>query len=163
MTINEAIQQQVKDKPESLMLGKDKQDVAYEISPCCNPIPGDDVIGILMPNNVIQVHRINCSNAIELMSKYGNRIVKTKWKENEQVTFLVGIKLTGNDRKGMWRDLTGVISRQLDLNMKSVNLSAVEGIFEGTIMLYISDVDQLSTLMEELRKIEGVDKVYRMN
>ncbi|MDR2906644.1 MAG: RelA/SpoT family protein, partial [Bacteroidales bacterium] len=93
VSIQEAIQQQVKDKPESLMLGKDKQDIAYEISTCCNPIPGDDVIGILMPNNVIQIHRINCPVGIELMSKYGNRIVKTKWKENEQVTFLVGIKL----------------------------------------------------------------------
>jgi GTP pyrophosphokinase len=163
LTINEAIQQQVKDKPESLMLGKDKQDVAYEISSDCNPIPGDDVIGILLPNNVIQVHRINCPNAIELMSKYGNRIVKTKWKKDEQVTFLVGIKLNGNDRKSLWRDLTGVISKNLDLNVKSVNLNAAEGSFEGTIMLYISNVDQLNELMDELRKIEGVDKVFRMN
>ncbi|MCL2027653.1 MAG: RelA/SpoT family protein [Bacteroidales bacterium] len=163
MTINEAIQQQVKNKPESLMLGKDKQNVAYEISTCCNPIPGDDVIGILMPNNVIQVHRINCPNAIELMSKYGNRIVKTKWRENEQVTFLVGVKLDGNDRKGLWRDMSRVISKNLDLNVKSVHLDAAEGTFEGAIMLYISDVVQLNELMDELRKIEGVDKVYRMN
>jgi GTP pyrophosphokinase len=145
------------------MLSKDKQDIAYEISTCCNPIPGDDVIGILMPNNVIQVHRINCPNAIELMSKYGNRIVKTKWKENEQVTFLVGIKLTGNDRKGLWRDLSNVISRNWELNVKSVRMDAAEGAFEGTIMLYISDVDHLNSLMNELQKIEGVGKVYRMN
>jgi GTP pyrophosphokinase len=163
LTINEAIQQQVKNKPESLMLGKDKQDVTYEISTDCNPIPGDDVIGILMPNNVIQVHRINCPKAIELMSKYGNRIVKTKWRENEQVTFLVGVKINGNDRKGLWRDMSRVISKNLDLNVKSVNLNAAEGTFEGTIMLYISDVDHLNTLMDELRKIEGIDKVYRMN
>ena len=163
LTIHEAIQQQVKDKPESLMLSKDKQDIAYEISICCNPIPGDDVIGILMPNNVIQVHRINCPNAIELMSKYGNRIVKTKWKENEQVTFLVGIKLNGNDRKGIWREITNIISKNLDLNMKSVHMDAAEGMFEGTIMLYISDVDNLNTLIDGLRKIEGIDKVYRMN
>jgi GTP pyrophosphokinase len=163
LTINEAIQQQVKNKPESLMLGKDKQDVAYEISTDCNPIPGDDVIGILMPNNVIQVHRINCPKAIELMSKYGNRIVKTKWRENEQVTFLVGVKIDGNDRKGLWRDMSRVISKNLDLNVKSVNLNAAEGSFEGTIMLYISDVHHLNTLIDELRKIEGIDKVYRMN
>jgi GTP pyrophosphokinase len=163
LTIHDAIQQQVKDKPESLMLSKDKQNIAYEVSTCCNPIPGDTVIGILMPNNVIQVHRINCPNAIELMSKYGNRIVKTKWKENEQVTFLVGIKLNGNDRKGLWRDLTGVISKNLDLNVKSVHIDAAEGAFEGTIMLYISDVDNLNALTDELRKIEGIDKVYRMN
>jgi GTP pyrophosphokinase len=162
-TIHEAIQQQVKDKPESLMLDKDKQNIAYEISTCCNPIPGDDVIGILMPNNVIQIHRTNCPNAIELMSKYGNRIVKTKWKKDEQVTFLVGIKLTGNDRKGIWRDLTRVITKNLDLNAKSVHMDAAEGVFEGTIMLYISDVDHLNSLISELRKIEGVDKVYRMN
>ncbi|MCL2681965.1 MAG: RelA/SpoT family protein [Bacteroidales bacterium] len=161
-TIHEAIQQQVKDKPESLMLNKDKQNITYEISTCCNPIPGDDVIGILMPNNVIQIHRINCPNAIELMSKYGNRIVKTKWKKDEQVTFLVGIKLSGNDRKGIWRDLTRVITKNLDLNAKSVHMDAAEGVFEGTIMLYISDVDHLNSLITELRKIEGIDKVYRI-
>jgi GTP pyrophosphokinase len=163
LTIHEAIQQQVKDKPESLMLGKDKQNIAYEISTCCNPIPGDDVIGILMPNNVIQVHRINCPNAIELMSKYGDRIVKTKWKENEQVTFLVGIRLSGFDRKGILRDVNRLISREMDLNVKSVNLNAAEGVFEGTIMLYVSSVDSLNMLIDGLRKIEGVDKVSRMN
>jgi GTP pyrophosphokinase len=163
MTIHDAIQQQVKDKPESLMLSKDKQNIAYEISACCNPIPGDDVIGILMPSNVIQIHQINCPNAIELMSKYGNRIVKTKWKENEEVTFLVGLHLSGNDRKGIWRNVSGVISRKMDLNMKSINLNAAEGLFEGTVMLYISNVDNLNVLIDELRKIEGSDKVYRMN
>ncbi len=163
VSIQEAIQQQVKDKPESLMLGKDKQNIVYEISTCCNPIPGDDVIGILMPNNMIQIHRINCPNAIEWMSKYGNRIVKTKWKENEEVTFLVGLKLSGNDRKGMWRDLSGVISRGRDLNVKSVQMDAAEGSFEGTIMLYISNVDHLNALIDELKHVEGVGKVYRMN
>ncbi|MCL2413314.1 MAG: RelA/SpoT family protein [Bacteroidales bacterium] len=163
LTIHEAIQQQVKDKPESLMLGKDKQNIVYEISTCCDPIPGDDVIGILMPNNEIQVHKINCPNAIELMSKYGDRIVKTKWKESEQVTFLVGIRLNGFDRKGLFREISGVISKKMDLNMKSINLNAVEGLFEGTVMLYISNVDSLNMLIEELQKIEGVDKVYRMN
>ena len=163
LTIHEAIQQQVKDKPESLMLGKDKQNIAYEISTCCNPIPGDDVIGILMPNNVIQVHRINCPNATELMSKYGDRIVKTKWKENEQVTFLVGIRLSGFDRKGILRDVNRLISREMDLNVKSINLNAAEGVFEGTIMLYVSSVDSLNMLIDGLRKIEGVDKVSRMN
>ncbi|MCL2414672.1 MAG: RelA/SpoT family protein [Bacteroidales bacterium] len=163
LTIHDAIQQQVKDKPESLMLGKDKQNIAYEISTCCNPIPGDDVIGILMPNNVIQIHRINCPNATELMSKYGDRIVKTKWRENEQVTFLVGIRLSGFDRKGIWREISRVISREMDLNIKSINLNAAEGVFEGTIMLYISNVDSLNVLIDGLRKIEGVDKVSRMN
>ncbi|MCL2417198.1 MAG: RelA/SpoT family protein [Bacteroidales bacterium] len=163
LTIHDAIQQQVKDKPESLMLGKDKQDIAYEISTCCSPISGDNVIGILMPNSVIQVHSISCPNATELMSKYGDRMVKTKWKESEQLTFLVGIRLSGFDRKGIWREMSGVISRKMDLNMKSIDLNAAEGVFEGTVMLYISNVDSLNALIDELRKIEGVDKVSRMN
>jgi len=71
--------------------------------------------------------------------------------------------VSGTDRKGIWRNVSGVISRKMDLNMKSINLNAAEGLFEGTVMLYISNVDNLNVLIDELRKIEGIDKVYRMN
>ncbi|MDR2510995.1 MAG: RelA/SpoT family protein, partial [Bacteroidales bacterium] len=146
-TIKGELEKQIKERPESITLTKEMKDIQYELATCCNPISGEGVIGIILPTSVIQIHRINCPNAIELMSRFGDKIIKTKWKENELVSFLVGVKISGKDRQGLIFDVTNVISQGLGVNMKSVNIETIEGNFEGQIMLYITDLLHLKTLI----------------
>ncbi len=163
LSLSEAIQQQIKAKPEALMIGEDTDQLKYTTSKCCNPIPGDDVVGVLMPEGGIQVHRTNCPQAIELMSKFGNRIVKAKWKVNETVTFLAGLNLSGVDRAKMLLDMTHVISAQAEINIRSMRMDTHDGYFEGEIMLYINDTKRLKELIVKLKALDGVESVTRMD
>ena len=162
-TFAEEIQEQIKNKPETLMLGEKNEKLKYSTSECCNPIPGDDVIGIITPNEGIKIHRVNCEEAIQLMSTYGNRIVKAKWKENELITFLTGIRINGIDKKGIVKDISRVISEDLNLNIRSFNLQSIEGIFSGEIMIYVNDTKHLKDLMKKIKQIDGVQNIFRMN
>ncbi|MFZ4413372.1 MAG: RelA/SpoT family protein [Bacteroidales bacterium] len=163
VSLTEEIRRQIKNKPETLMLGAKNENLKYCISGCCNAIPGDDVIGIITPDEGIHIHRTNCDEAIQLMSKYGNRIVKAKWKENELITFLTGIEIKGIDKRGVVKDISRIISEDLNLNIRSFNIQSSEGIFEGLIMIYVSDTIHLKDLMKKLKKIEGVQKIIRMS
>jgi GTP pyrophosphokinase len=163
VSIAEEIKKQIVNKPETLMLGEKNENLKYIISACCNPIPGDDVIGLITPDEGINIHRTNCNEAIKLMSQYGNRIVKAKWKENESITFLTGIQIRGIDKKGIVKDISRLISEDLNLNIRSFNLQSSEGVFEGLIMIYVSDTKHLKNLMKKLKQIEGIQKIIRMS
>jgi len=162
-SLAEEIKGQIKNKPETLMLGEKNENLNYIISSCCNPIPGDDVIGLITPKEGINIHRTNCEDAIQLMSTYGNRIVKAKWKPNELITFLTGIKISGIDKKGIVKDISRVISEDLSLNIRSFNLQSSEGIFTGEIMIYVNDTVHLKDLMKKLKQIDGVQNILRMS
>jgi GTP diphosphokinase / guanosine-3',5'-bis(diphosphate) 3'-diphosphatase len=138
--------------------------LGYEISACCNPIPGDDVIGVMVSLNLpIQIHRTKCPKAIELISSYGNRFVKINWTNKESISFLAGIKITGIDKLGLINDITKIISAELNLNIKSFHLEAKNGLTEGEIMLYVQDSKTLNDLLGNLKKIEGVKNVNRVD
>lgn len=138
--------------------------VGYEISTCCNPIPGDEVIGLVASDNLpIQIHRTKCPKAIELISSFGNRVVKISWNNKESISFLTGIKITGLDKMGLINDITKIISSELNLNIKSFHLEAKNGLTEGEIMLFIQDTNTLDYLLQNLKKIEGVKKVSRVD
>jgi len=111
----------------------------------------------------IKIHRTNCPEAIQLMSTQGNKIVKAKWKENEVITFLTGIKINGIDKKGIVKDISRVISEDLNLNIRSFNLESSEGIFEGIVMIYVNDTKHLKDLMKKISLIDGVQKVQRLS
>jgi len=163
VSLADEIRKQINQKPETLMLGEKNEKLKYSVSDCCNPIPGDDVIGIITPNEGIKIHRTNCKEAIQLMSKYGNRIVKAKWKENELITFLTGIEIRGIDKKGVVKDISRIISEDLSLNIRSINIQSSEGLFEGLIMIYVNDTKHLKDLMRKLKQIEGIQKIIRMS
>lgn len=162
VNLQDAIQIQLKENPEALVVGQDVKQINSFVSACCQPIHGDNVIGILTPNRGIEVHRINCPKAIELMSQYGNRIVKAKWKENEKVAFLTGVHIVGFDRKGMAKNILDCVSGDEKINIRSLSFTASENMFEGEIMLYINDTSHLNKLIEQLNLIEGVQKVERL-
>jgi len=146
-----------------LLIGEDMDIVEYTLAPCCNPIPGDDVFGFVTSQEGIKIHRANCPNAVELLSKHGRRVVKAKWASLVEVSFLTGLKIRGSDRVGVINDVTRVISSDLKVNMKSVTIATNNGIFEGEIQVYVNDTDQLDILKTKLELIEGVEKVKRFD
>jgi GTP pyrophosphokinase len=148
---------------ETSLLGADVESIKYELSACCNPIPGDDVIGILGAAGEIVIHRTNCQTAVELMSRYGNKLVKPKWTPDESLEFLAGINIRGIDRLGLMNEISKVISKQMNINMRSLNLATNDGLFEGILMLYIHNTAQLRTLIASLKRINGIERVTRIN
>lgn len=144
-----------------LVIGEETSNWDYSMSKCCNPIPGDDVFGFQTEDDGIEIHRTSCRRAMELMSNYGNRIIKAKWTEQKELAFLVGIRIKGTDRVGLVNDLTKVISTSLKVNMRSITIDSNDGIFEGNIMVFVNDTSHLDKLMQRMGKVNGILTVER--
>ncbi|GAA4443658.1 RelA/SpoT family protein [Pontibacter saemangeumensis] len=135
----------------------------YTVAKCCNPIPGDDVFGFQTEDGGIEIHRTSCKRGIELMSNYGNRIIKAKWTDQKELAFLAGIRIKGTDRVGLVNDLTKVISTSLKVNMRSITIDSNDGIFEGNIMVFVNDTGHLDLLMQRMGRVSGVLTVERFD
>lgn len=146
-----------------LLIGEDMDKIDYTLAKCCNPISGDDVFGFVSINEGIKIHRVLCPNAVELMSKHGNRVIKAKWTSQKDLAFLAGLRIMGTDRVGLVSDLTRVISNELHINMRSLTIDTKDGVFEGNIKLYVHDTGHLETLMRKLERIGGVFEVVRFD
>lgn len=146
-----------------LVIGDDMQKLDYKLSACCNPIPGDDVFGFITIGEGIKIHRINCPNAIKLLSNYAYRVVKAKWMNDQLISFLAGIKIIGTDELGLVNNITKIISAENNVNMRSIKFDTDDGIFEGTIMIYVHDTKHLNHLIDVLKKVKGVSKVHRID
>lgn len=146
-----------------LVIGDDMQKLDYKLSNCCNPIPGDDVFGFISVGEGIKIHRVNCPNAVKLLSNYAYRVVKAKWMNEHLISFLAGIKITGTDELGIVNNITKVISNENNINMRSISFDTDDGIFEGTIMVYVHDTKHLSHLIDKLKKVKGVSNVIRID
>jgi GTP pyrophosphokinase len=153
----------VRGKADMLVIGEHVDKIDYKISTCCNPIPGDDVFGFVTLKDGIQIHRVNCPNATELMSNFAYRVVKAKWTNQESISFLAGIKVTGTDEVGIVNNITKIISNELNVNMRSISFDTNDGIFEGTIMVFVNDTNHLTDLMKKLKKVSGVLTVNRVD
>jgi GTP pyrophosphokinase len=136
----------------------------YTIAKCCNPIPGDDVIGYTDKdiNSQVTIHKKKCQNAIKLLSSHKELIVPVKWTTHKVLSFLVKLAITGIDHFGIYNDITTVISKQLNVNIRTINLASHDGIWEGTIDLYVHDTKDVNNLIMNLSKIRGVESVTRV-
>ncbi len=161
--IDEAVKQALQKNAELLIMGESADKIDYKFAPCCNPIPGDDVFGFLTINEGIKIHRTNCPNAVQLMSKYAYRIVKTRWTKEHEIAFLTGIKLTGIDDVGLVNKITNVITGQMNLNMRSLSFESTDGVFEGKIMVYVHDTAELEDLTTRLNELDGILDVSRFD
>ncbi len=159
----EELVKNVRGSADMLVIGENIDKIDYKLSPCCNPIPGDDVFGFITINEGIKIHRTNCPNAIQLMSKHGYRIVKAKWTGQKEIAFLAGIRINGADEVGVVNNITRVISNELKVNMRSISIDSNEGLFEGTIMLFVRDTEHLKKLMAKLSQVNGILSVSRMD
>jgi GTP diphosphokinase / guanosine-3',5'-bis(diphosphate) 3'-diphosphatase len=146
-----------------LVIGENTSNMNYKIAGCCNPIPGDDVFGFETGDEDIEIHRTNCQRAIELMSNYGNRVVRAKWTDQKELAFLAGIRIKGTDRVGLVNDLTRIISNSLRVNMRSITIDSHDGIFEGNIMVFVNDTGHLDKLMQRMGKVNGILTVERFD
>lgn len=134
---------------------------SYEIAKCCNPIPGDEVTGYLSPGGSIIIHKPKCPVAIRLMSNEGNNIIAVKWTIHKLISFLVQIKISGIDRIGLVHEITNIISFELNANIRNMNISVKDGIFQGTIDLYIHHTKDLNNLIFKISNIKGIESIKR--
>jgi len=135
---------------------------SYEIASCCNPIPGDKVIGYLSPEGTIVIHKPKCPGAIRLMSNEGHRIISVKWAIHKLVSFLARVSINGIDRIGLVNEITNIISSQLKVNMSNVNFSVKDGIFSGTIDIYVHHTKDINNLILKISNIKGIESVTRV-
>lgn len=161
---NEQFIKKVKiDVNDTLLIGEDLQKLDYKLSSCCNPIPGDDVFGFVTVGEGIKIHRTNCPNATKLMSNYGYRIVKARWNSQKELAFLTGLHITGIDDVGLINKITTVISGDFKVNMRSITVDTEDGIFEGSIMVYVNNTIHLDNLINKLKEVPGVTSVTRFD
>ena len=134
----------------------------YALATCCHPIPGDDVVGFLTQKGNMEIHRVSCENTVKMLSNYSYRVVKAKWDTNETISFLAGIKIVGFDRKGIINDVTKIISNDMLVNIRSINFTTDNSVFEGVITVFVNDTHHLKTVKEKIRAIKGVTGVSRL-
>lgn len=146
-----------------LVFGKEQDKLDYKLATCCNPIPGDDVFGFVTINEGIKVHKKDCPNAISLQSNYAYRIIKAKWIDSTQQEFKAILNITGMDTLGLTNELTKVISNNMHVNIQSISLSGDAGIFNGQVVVVVQNNTILKKLIENIKKIDGIDKVTRIN
>lgn len=146
-----------------LVFGAEQDKLDYKLSTCCNPIPGDEVFGFVTINEGIKVHRKDCPNAISLQSNFAYRIIQAKWIDSTQEEFKATLKITGMDTLGLTNELTKVISNQMNVNIQSISLSGEAGLFNGQVTVVVQNNIILKKLIDNIKKIDGVDKVTRVN
>ena len=149
------------DKRKPIVLNDDTDKASYIIASCCNPIPGDDVVGYVDEEEKVILHSRKCPIAIKLMSSKGNQLVSAEWTTHKLLSFLAIINLTGIDQIGIVSKITKVISEDQNVNMRSIHVESHDGIFDGSIYLYIHNVEDLNNLIYRLMKIKGVHTVTR--
>jgi len=147
---------------ELIIFGESSDKILYKLAQCCQPIPGDDVFGFITSGEGLKIHRTDCPNAAQLLAHYGHRVVKTKWAKNKEISFLTGVRLTGLDDVGVIQKITNIISGDLKMNMRSISIDSKDGIFMGTIMVYVHDREELDTLCHLLGQLQGISKVERL-
>lgn len=159
----ENIVKEIRGKSDMLVIGEDMNSIDYKLAPCCNPIPGDEVFGFVTINEGIKIHKTNCPNAISLMSNYAYRIVKARWMNQQQIAFMAGIRVNGIDDVGIVNSITRIISNELNVNMRSISFDSQDGVFEGTIMVFVHDTNHLTELLGKIKQVKGVTSVLRID
>lgn len=153
--------EEITSKYDQLVFGRDEEVLDYKLANCCNPIPGDNVFGFITVSEGIKVHKKDCPNAIQFQSNYAYRIIQAKWIDSSQQDFKAVLKLTGIDNIGLVSEITREISKSMSVNMKSINFESLDGVFVGKITVIVKNNSILTTLIQHLKKINGIDKVSR--
>ena len=151
------------DKKRPLLLTDESLQSGYRMADCCHPIPGDDVLGFIDDDGQIVIHQRKCPKAAKLKAAYGNRIVAAQWSTHKLLHFSVSLSVKGIDGVGVVNQITNVISQELNVNMERILIEAYDGIFEGTIRLRVHDVDDIKIICDNLKKINNVRSVVRID
>ena len=154
-------QDKITDKYDQLVFGKTEEQLEYQLSPCCNPIAGDEVFGFVTISDGVKIHKNECPNALTLRSNYAYRIVNAKWIDSSQNEFTAKLHLTGLDDLGLVNKVTQVISNTNNVNISQMSFDSNDGTFEGNILLKVKNTSLLKKMIKQLQNINGVDKVIR--
>jgi GTP diphosphokinase / guanosine-3',5'-bis(diphosphate) 3'-diphosphatase len=157
--------EKVQKPPEDILIVDDKLgNVQYKFAKCCNPVYGDSIFGFVTVKEGIKIHRTNCPNAPQIFSRYGYRVVKTKWSDyKEGTSFQSLIKISGVDDVGIINRISDLISRELKMNMRSINVDSKDGLFSGFLRVQVDNSSQIDYLINKLLKIKGVQKAVRFD
>jgi GTP pyrophosphokinase len=148
---------------ELIIFGESSDKIKYNLAKCCNPIPGDDVFGFVSTGKGLIIHRTSCPNATQLLANYGHRVVKTKWAKNKEISFLTGLSIIGLDDVGVVNKITTIISGDLKINIAALTIESKDGMFEGTIKVFVHDKDELEELVNRIQGLNGIQKVTRFD
>jgi len=147
-----------------LVIDEKLANIDYKLAPCCNPILGDAIFGFVTISSGISIHRTNCPNAQQMLSRYGYRVVKARWNSsNKEAFFPVTLRITGLDNLGIVSNISDVISNDLQVNMRSISIDSNDGMFEGSITLFVKDTQHLEALIRKLKKVKGILNIKRLD
>ena len=146
---------------DKLVFGKDKEELPYSLSKCCTPIAGDKVFGFVTINEGIKVHRHDCPNSLSLQSNFAYRVLPAWWVDSSEQQFNAKLKLSGIDQTGIVNQVTRVISNNMNVDIFKLNFDSEEGLFNGSISVGIKNSVTLDKLVNNLLKINGIEKVTR--
>ena len=147
---------------EFLVIDNDLKNVIYKLAACCNPIFGDDIFGFVTIREGIKIHRVTCPNAKQMIERYPYRLIKAKWRSTgKRNSFQATIRIAGSDRVGIVSDLTHIISKDVGVQMRSINVNSENSAFEAILRVFVNDTHHLDFLMQKLKNIKGVDSVTR--
>jgi guanosine-3',5'-bis(diphosphate) 3'-pyrophosphohydrolase len=145
-----------------LVIDKDLKNVIYKLAQCCHPIFGDDIFGFITIREGIKIHRVSCPNAKQMLERYPYRFIKAKWRLTKQSnSFQATIHLAGSDRHGIIGDISYIIAKDVGVQMRSINVDSKNGIFEGTLRVFVNNVEHLDFLIHKLKNIKGIQQVSR--
>ena len=155
--------EEVTAKYDDLVFGLEEEKLDYTYAKCCKPIPGDKVFGFITISEGIKVHKKDCPNAISLQSNYAYRIIKAKWIDSSNQEFKAILNVSGIDNRGIVNNLTKIISNNMHVFIHSINIAGNEGVFDGKLSISVKNRTQLNKLIESIKKVDGVQKVERVN
>ncbi len=145
----------------TIAFGDEEEILDFKFAVCCNPIPGDEIFGFTTVEDGIKIHRTDCPNSIQLRSNYAYRIIKAKWLRKDEIDFVATINIKGIDSVGLMNKVTQIISNQMNVNIKSINISTYDGTFDGKITLKVHNVNFLTSLTDKLKKVNGINSISR--
>jgi guanosine-3',5'-bis(diphosphate) 3'-pyrophosphohydrolase len=151
------------DRKKPFILSEENIEKMFHLAKCCNPIPGDDVIGYLNDDNKIIIHKKSCPQTVDLLTSEGDRIVTAKWKQFKMLSYLTHITVRGFDRIGIVSEITGIISKDNNINMRTVRFDTHDGVFNGNLDLYVHNTKDLENIISQLQKVKGIESVERID
>ncbi|MDG1911804.1 MAG: RelA/SpoT family protein [Flavobacteriaceae bacterium] len=152
---------EITEKFDKLVFGKEKESMAHSFANCCNPIPGDAVFGFITINEGIKVHNKDCPNALALQSNYAYRILPAKWVDSSSEEYSAVLKLSGIDTRGLVNEVTRMISNNSNVSINKINFDSNDQFFTGVIHVSVQNINILNKLVQNLARVNGIDKIVR--
>lgn len=155
--------EQQKKKGKHILLSEDNLGKEYRLADCCHPIPGDEVLGYKADDGIVIIHKRQCPEADKLKSSHGNRLYSAEWNMHRLNTFIATLEIKGIDKVGVIIKLLNIISEDFKANIHDLHVTAQDGIFNGTLQLYVYDTQELQDISNAIRKIKEINSIQRID